>query len=426
MLYNLYEYLKDFVDFPGLGLFQYISFRAFSAVLLSLAIALFAGKRIINKLAKKQIGEEIRDLGLEGQMQKKGTPTMGGVIILVATLIPAILLGDLTNVYVLLLLVTTIWLGTIGFIDDYIKVFKKNKEGLHGKFKIYGQVTLGLIVGITLYASEQSVIRVPVKAASHEIYSEVVEGNGNNKNTLYFQDEKSTKTTIPFIKNNEFDYAWLAPFKGETKEKIAWVIYIIVIIFIVTAVSNGTNLTDGMDGLATGVSVITGTTLAILAYLSGNIIYSNYLQILYLPNTGEIVIVLAAFIGALIGFLWYNSYPAQVFMGDTGSLAIGGIIAVAAIMIKKELLIPILCGIFFVESLSVIVQRLYFKYTRIKYGKGVRVFKMTPLHHHFQKEDVQALIQNPRKALPEAKIVTRFWIIAIFLAVITIITLKIR
>ncbi|MFA7179845.1 MAG: phospho-N-acetylmuramoyl-pentapeptide-transferase [Bacteroidia bacterium] len=426
MLYNLYEYLKDFVDFPGLGLFQYISFRAFSAVLLSLAIALFAGKRIINKLAKKQIGEEIRDLGLEGQMQKKGTPTMGGVIILVATLIPAILLGDLTNVYVLLLLVTTIWLGTIGFIDDYIKVFKKNKEGLHGKFKIYGQVTLGLIVGITLYASEQSVIRVPVKAASHEIYSEVVEGNGDNKNTLYFQDEKSTKTTIPFIKNNEFDYAWLAPFKGETKEKIAWVIYIIVIIFIVTAVSNGTNLTDGMDGLATGVSVITGTTLAILAYLSGNIIYSNYLQILYLPNTGEIVIVLAAFIGALIGFLWYNSYPAQVFMGDTGSLAIGGIIAVAAIMIKKELLIPILCGIFFVESLSVIVQRLYFKYTRIKYGKGVRVFKMTPLHHHFQKEDVQALIQNPRKALPEAKIVTRFWIIAIFLAVITIITLKIR
>lgn len=426
MLYNLYEYLKDFVDFPGLGLFQYISFRAFSAVLLSLAIALLAGKRIINKLAKKQIGEEIRDLGLEGQMQKKGTPTMGGVIILVATLIPAILLGDLTNVYVLLLLVTTIWLGTIGFIDDYIKVFKKNKEGLHGKFKIYGQVTLGLIVGITLYASEQSVIRVPVKAASHEIYSEVVEGNGDNKNTLYFQDEKSTKTTIPFIKNNEFDYAWLAPFKGETKEKIAWVIYIIVIIFIVTAVSNGTNLTDGMDGLATGVSVITGTTLAILAYLSGNIIYSNYLQILYLPNTGEIVIVLAAFIGALIGFLWYNSYPAQVFMGDTGSLAIGGIIAVAAIMIKKELLIPILCGIFFVESLSVIVQRLYFKYTRIKYGKGVRVFKMTPLHHHFQKEDVQALIQNPRKALPEAKIVTRFWIIAIFLAVITIITLKIR
>lgn len=426
MLYNLYEYLKEITDFPGLGLFQYITFRAFSAVLVSLTIALFAGKVIIRKLAAKQIGEDIRDLGLEGQLQKKGTPTMGGIIILIATLIPALLLSDLTNVYVQLLIVTTVWLGIIGFIDDYIKVFKKNKEGLQGKFKIFGQIVLGLIVGITLYVSDQAVIRVPVKATQAEVYSEVMSTGEANPKTSYFKDEKSTRTTIPFVKNNEFDYAWLSPIKGNLKEKISWVIYIIVIIFIVTAVSNGTNLTDGMDGLATGVSVITGTTLAILAYLSGNVIYANYLHIMYLPNTGEIVIVLAAFIGALVGFLWYNSYPAQVFMGDTGSLAIGGIIAVAAIMIKKELLIPILCGIFLVESLSVIIQRLYFKYTRIKYGKGVRVFKMTPLHHHFQKEGVDAIITAPKRALPEAKIVTRFWIIAIFLAVITIITLKIR
>lgn len=426
MLYNLFEYLRDIVDFPGLGLFQYITFRAFTAVLLSLTIALFAGKKIIGMLAKKQIGEEIRDLDLEGQIQKKGTPTMGGIIILISTVIPALLLGDLTNTYVILLIITTIWLGGIGFIDDYIKVFKKNKEGLQGRFKVFGQVFLGLIVGITLYYSEQAVIRVPVKAANDQIYSEVMEGSGNNTTTRYFKDEKSTRTTIPFVKNNEFDYAWLTPLKGEAGEMAAWVIYIIAIIFIVTAVSNGTNLTDGLDGLTTGVSVITGTTLAILAYLSGNIIYANYLNIMYLPNTGEIVIVLAAFIGALIGFLWYNSYPAQVFMGDTGSLAIGGIIAVAAVMIKKELLIPILCGIFFVESLSVIIQRFYFKYTRIKHGKGVRVFKMTPLHHHFQKGESDALIKVPRNALPEAKIVTRFWIIAVFLAVITIITLKIR
>ncbi|MFA6770380.1 MAG: phospho-N-acetylmuramoyl-pentapeptide-transferase [Bacteroidales bacterium] len=426
MLYNIYEYLKEITDFPGLGLFQYITFRAFSAVLLSLTIALFAGKAIIKKLAAKQIGEEIRDLGLEGQLQKRGTPTMGGIIILIATLIPALLLSDLTNVYVQLLIITTVWLGIIGFLDDYIKVFKKNKEGLQGKFKVFGQIVLGLIVGITLYTSEQAVIRVPVKATESEIYSEVMKSGEENPKIRYFKDEKSTRTTIPFIKNNEFDYAWLSPIKGKYREKASWVIYIIVIIFIVTAVSNGTNLTDGMDGLATGVSVITGTTLAILAYLSGNVIYANYLHIMYLPNTGEIVIVLAAFIGALIGFLWYNSYPAQVFMGDTGSLAIGGIMAVAAIMIKKELLIPILCGIFFIESLSVIVQRTYFKYTRKKYGVGVRIFKMTPLHHHFQKEGIDAIITSPKKALPEAKIVTRFWIIAIFLAVITIITLKIR
>ncbi len=426
MLYNLYEYLKGITDFPGLGLFQYITFRAFSAVLLSLLIALFAGKVIIKKLTEKQIGEEIRDLGLEGQLQKKGTPTMGGIIILIATLIPALLLSDLTNVYVQLLIVTTIWLGIIGFIDDYIKVFKKNKDGLHGKFKVFGQIGLGLIIGITLYASEQAVIRIPVTATETQVYSEVMTPGEESTKTRYFKDEKSTRTTIPFVKNNEFDYAWLSPISGKFKEKASWIIYIIVIIFIVTAVSNGTNLTDGMDGLTTGVSVITGTTLAILAYLSGNIIYANYLHIMYLPNTGEIVIVLAAFIGSLIGFLWYNSYPAQIFMGDTGSLAIGGIIAVAAIMIKKELLIPILCGIFFVESLSVIIQRYYFKYTRKRYGVGMRIFRMTPLHHHFQKEGVDALIKLPRRALPEAKIVTRFWIIAIFLAVITIITLKIR
>lgn len=425
MLYNLYEYFKGTLDFPGLGLFQYITFRAFSAVLLSLTIALFVGKKIIKRLALRQIGEEIRDLGLEGQLQKKGTPTMGGIIIIISTIVPALLLGDLKNIYVILLIVTILWLGMIGFIDDYIKVIKKDKKGLHGKFKIYGQIILGLIVGISLYFSEQSVIRVPVKAGAEEIYSEVKEREGSS-GVNYFKDQKSTKTTIPFVKNNEFDYAWLSPIKSEQGEKIAWVIYIIAIIFIVTAVSNGTNLTDGMDGLTTGISVITGTTLAILAYLSGNIIYANYLNIMYLPNTGEIVIVLSAFIGALIGFLWYNSFPAQVFMGDTGSLAIGGVIAVAAVMIKKELLIPILCGIFFVESLSVIIQRYYFKYTRKKYGEGVRFFKMAPLHHHFQKDEKNSIIKVPHNPLPEAKIVTRFWIIAVFLAVITIITLKIR
>lgn len=426
MLYNLFDYLKDYVDFPGLGLFRYISFRAFSAIILSMLIALFLGKRIINKLAKKQIGESIRDLGLEGQMQKKGTPTMGGIIILVSLLIPAVLLGDLTNIYVQLMIITTVWLGFIGFLDDYIKVFKKNKEGLQGKFKIVGQVGLGLIVGVSLYLSDQAVVRVPSTSDAAESHAEVISQEGFSDKVGYFKDVKSTITTIPFVKDNEFDYAWLSPFEGELGEKVTWIIYIIMVIFIVTAVSNGTNLTDGMDGLATGVSAVVGVTLAVLAYLSGNIIYANYLNIMYIPNTGELVIVMAAFIGALVGFLWYNSYPAQVFMGDTGSLAIGGIIAVAAIMIHKELLIPILCGIFFVESLSVIIQRLYFKYTRKKYGEGVRVFKMSPLHHHFQKEGIPALIQFPKRALPEAKIVARFWIIAIILAVVTIVTLKIR
>ncbi len=426
MLYNLYEYLKDFTDFPGLGLFRYISFRAFSAILMSLLIALFVGKIIIRRLAKRQIGEDIRDLGLEGQLAKRGTPTMGGIIIIVATLIPAILFGDLTNVYVQLLIISAIWLGVIGFADDYIKVFKKNKEGLKGKFKIYGQVSLGLIVGLSLYMSDQAVVRVPAGSLEKNVREEIVTQEGFTPRLSYFKDEKSTKSTIPFVKNNEFDYAWLSPFKGEAGKKTGWIIYIVTIIFIVTAVSNGTNLTDGMDGLTTGVSAIVATTLAILAYLSGNIIYADYLNIMYLPNTGEIVIVMAAFIGALVGFLWYNSFPAQVFMGDTGSLAIGGIIAVAAIMIRKELLIPILCGIFFIENLSVVIQRVYFKYTRIKYGKGRRVFRMAPLHHHFQKEGIEAIIDVPKRAIPEAKIVIRFWIIAVMLAVLTIITLKIR
>ena len=426
MIYNLFDYLQESVDFPGLGLFRYISFRAISAVILSMLIALFVGKRIINKLAKRQIGESIRDLGLEGQMSKKGTPTMGGIIILVSLLIPAVLLGDLTNIYVQLMILTAVWLGFIGFMDDYIKVFKKNKEGLQGKFKIFGQVGLGLIVGVSLYLSDQAVVRVPSSELVKEAHAEVISQEGFTDKVEYFKDEKSTKTTIPFVKDNEFDYAWLSPVKGEIGQKVGWVIYVLMVIFIVTAVSNGTNLTDGMDGHTTGISAIVGVTLAILAYLSGNIIYANYLNIMYIPNTGELVVVLAAFIGALVGFLWYNSYPAQVFMGDTGSLAIGGIIAVAAIMIRKELLIPVLCGIFFVESISVIVQRLYFKYTRIKYGEGVRIFRMAPLHHHFQKEGVPALIQRPRRALPEAKIVARFWIIAIILAVLSIVTLKIR
>ncbi|MDD3033218.1 MAG: phospho-N-acetylmuramoyl-pentapeptide-transferase [Bacteroidales bacterium] len=426
MLYNLFEYLNGHIDFPGMGLLKYISFRAISASIISLLIALFVGKKIINKLAKKQIGETIRDLGLEGQMQKKGTPTMGGIIILISFLIPAILLGDLTNVYVILMIVTAIWLGFIGFVDDYIKVFKKNKEGLSGKFKIIGQVSLGLIVGLTLYFSDQAVIRTPASQRSSDAHAEIVSQEGFSDKISFFQEEKSTKTTIPFFKGNELDYSWLSPIQGKGKEIGGWIIYIVVIIFVVTAVSNGTNLTDGMDGLSTGISAIVGATLGILAYVSGNVIYSNYLNIMYIPYTGELVIVLAAFIGALAGFLWYNSYPAQVFMGDTGSLAIGGIIAVAAIVIKKELLIPILCGIFFVESLSVIIQRFYFKYTRKKYGKGVRVFRMSPLHHHFQKEEKDAIIQYPKKLLPEAKIVARFWIIAVLLAVFTLITLKIR
>jgi phospho-N-acetylmuramoyl-pentapeptide-transferase len=396
MIYHLFEYLNNSgVDFPGIGLMQYITFRSLIALMTALLVALYAGPRIIRKLQKKQIGEEIRDLGLEGQMQKKGTPTMGGIIIIMSILIPALLFGNLTNIYVQLLIVSAIWLGLIGFLDDSIKVFKKNKDGLSGKYKIIGQVTLGLVVGIALCMSEQTNLDV-------------------------------TLTNIPFFKGNQFDYSWLSPFDGEFGEIFTRIIYVAVIIFIITAVSNGSNLTDGMDGLATGVSAFIGITLAILAYLSGNTIYASYLDIMYIPHSGEVVIFMSAFIGALVGFLWYNTYPAQVFMGDTGSLALGGIIAVAAIILKKELLIPVMCGIFLVESLSVIMQRYYFKYTKKKYGEGHRIFKMSPLHHHFQKEEMPALIQKPEKAWPEAKIVVRFWIITILLCAITIITLKIR
>ena len=396
MIYHLFEYLNNSgVDFPGIGLMQYITFRSLIALMTALLVALYAGPRIIRKLQKKQIGEEIRDLGLEGQMQKKGTPTMGGIIIIMSILIPALLFGNLTNIYVQLMIVSAIWLGLIGFLDDSIKVFRKNKDGLSGKYKIIGQVTLGLVVGIALCMSDQTNIDV-------------------------------TLTNIPFFKGNQFDYSWLSPFDGEFGEIFTRIIYVAVIIFIITAVSNGSNLTDGMDGLATGVSAFIGITLAILAYLSGNTIYASYLDIMYIPHSGEVVIFLSAFIGALVGFLWYNTYPAQVFLGDTGSLALGGIIAVAAIILKKELLIPVMCGIFLVESLSVIMQRYYFKYTKKKYGEGRRIFKMSPLHHHFQKEGMPALIQKPVKAWPEAKIVVRFWIITILLCAITIITLKIR
>ena len=396
MIYHLFDYLsKSGVDFPGIGLMQYITFRALIALMTALLVALYAGPKIIKMLQKKQIGEDIRDLGLEGQMQKKGTPTMGGIIIILSLVIPALLFGNLTNIYVQLLIVTAIWLGLIGFLDDSIKVFKKNKDGLSGKYKIIGQVTLGLVVGLALCMSDQTGLQ----------------------NTL---------TTIPFIKDNQFDYAWLSPFGGEFGEIFTRIIYVVVVIFVITAVSNGSNLTDGMDGLATGVSAFIGITIAILAYLSGNTIYASYLDIMYIPHSGEVVIFMSAFIGALVGFLWYNTYPAQVFMGDTGSLALGGIIAVSAILLRKELLIPVMCGIFLVESLSVIMQRYYFKYTKKKYGEGKRIFKMSPLHHHFQKEGIPAIIQTPQKALPEAKIVVRFWIITILLCAITIITLKIR
>ncbi len=416
MLYYLFEYLEK-LNFPGAGMFQYISFRSGMTVITSLVISLIFGKQIINILRKKQIGEEVRDLGLKGQKSKDGTPTMGGIIILTSIIIPTMLFADLKNIYVILMLITTIWMGIIGFIDDYIKIFRKNKKGLAGKFKILGQVGLGLIVGITLYMNDDVVVRENIPHILDSQKFELIDNleNINDKEIIETKDVKSTKTTIPFFKNNEFDYAYLVSFLGKKSEKWAWLVFIFFVILIVTAVSNGANLTDGLDGLATSSSAIIGVTLGILAYVSGNTIFSDYLNIMYIPNVGELAIFISAFIGATIGFMWYNSYPAQVFMGDTGSLALGGIIAVFAIIIRKELLIPILCGVFLMESLSVIMQVSYFKYTKRKTGIGKRIFKMAPLHHHYQI-----------KGYPEPKIVTRFMIVGIILAVITIVTLKIR
>ncbi|MFZ4454732.1 MAG: phospho-N-acetylmuramoyl-pentapeptide-transferase [Bacteroidales bacterium] len=419
MLYYLFQYLHD-LNVPGAGVFKYISFRSATALILSLFISTIIGRRIINKLQMLQIGELVRDLGLEGQMQKKGTPTMGGIIIIISILVPVLLLGRLGNIYMILMILTTVWLGAIGFLDDYIKVFKKDKEGLKGVFKLVGQVGLGLIVGIILYLSPKVVIRENSEIRHNNIISSV---------EYKTMDVKSTKTTIPFVKNNNLDYADFVSFTGEKAQMWGWILFVLATIFIVTAVSNGANLTDGLDGLATGSSAIIGVTLGILAYLSSNINYASYLNIMYIPGVEEMTVFASAFIGATIGFLWYNSFPAQVFMGDTGSLTLGGIIAVFAIIIHKELLIPILCGVFLVENLSVILQRYYFKYTKKKTGAGKRIFKMAPLHHHFQKpgnSGIDALLQSPIIPVPESKIVVRFWIIGIILAVLTIVTLKIR
>jgi phospho-N-acetylmuramoyl-pentapeptide-transferase len=424
MLYHIFTYLRKIFDIPGAGMFNYISFRAALAMIFSLIVALFAGKRIIKILQRKQIGDEIRDLGVEGQMSKQGTPTMGGIIILLSILIPVLLFARLDNVYLLLMVTTTVWLGLIGFIDDYIKVFRKNKKGLSGKSKIIGQTSLGIIVGCVLFLSDSATVREKVEPGTAGAHVTVI---GDRK--IWLKESKSTITTLPFFKNNEFNYNMLMPGEGKNRQIGGWIIFVFATIIIITAVSNGANLTDGIDGLLTGISIIIGTTLGIFAYLSGNIIYADYLNIMYIPSTGELVVFIAAFIGALVGFLWYNAYPAQVFMGDTGSLALGGIIAVFAIIIRKELLIPILCGIFFVESLSVIVQVTYFKYTKKRYGEGKRIFKMTPLHHHYQKagnSGINAKVQRPLQPLPESKITVRFWIIAVLLAVITVVTLKIR
>ena len=416
MFYHLYQLLKDW-DIPGLGMFQYISFRSGAAIIVSLLITVGFGKKLINFLRKKQIGEEVRDLGLEGQLQKKGTPTMGGLIILASIIIPTILFAQLNNIYILLMLITTIWLGLIGFLDDYIKVFLKDKKGLAGKFKILGQVSLGIIVAGTLYFSDAVVVRERIVDANGMFVKEMVIDSITGQHRLQHMttEVKSTKTTIPFFKNHEFDYGFLVAFMGDRSTIWRWLVYALAIILIITAVSNAANLTDGIDGLATGTSAISGATFGILAYVSGNIIYAEYLNIMYIPNLGELTIFVAAFIGATVGFLWYNSYPAEVFMGDTGSLALGGILAVFAVIIRKEFLIPVLCGIFVIENLSVVIQVAYFKYTRKKYGEGRRVFLMSPIHHHFQK-----------MGIPEPKIVTRFWIVGIILAVLTMVTLKMR
>ncbi|MFT7334400.1 MAG: phospho-N-acetylmuramoyl-pentapeptide-transferase [Porticoccaceae bacterium] len=409
MLYYLFEYLDKTLNVSGAGVFQYITFRSALAFLLSLLLSTVFGKRIINFLRNQQVGETVRELGLAGQNEKAGTPTMGGLIIIFATLVPVILFSKLHNIYIVLLIVTTLWMGTIGFIDDYIKIFKKDKEGLKGVFKVFGQVGLGLIVGVVLYFNPNVTVRTDT--GRNDIFKATTE----NVIMQSPVEEKSTATTIPFFKNNEFDYAELLAWTGEGYEKWAWLVFIPVVIFIITAVSNGANLTDGIDGLAAGTSAISVLALGIFTFLSGNIIFSNYLNIMYIPSSGEMTVFIAAFVGALIGFLWYNSYPASVFMGDTGSLTIGGVIAVLAIAVRKELLIPLLCGIFLVENLSVVLQVSYFKYTKKRFGEGKRVFLMAPLHHHYQK-----------RGYHESKIVTRFWIVAIMLAILSIVTLKLR
>ncbi|WP_299604647.1 phospho-N-acetylmuramoyl-pentapeptide-transferase [Aquimarina litoralis] len=409
MLYYLFQYLENEYQFPGASLFQFITFRAAMAIILSLLISTIYGKRIISFLRTKQMGESIRELGLEGQAEKAGTPTMGGIIIILATVVPALLFAKIDNIYIILLLITTLWMGVIGFTDDYLKIKKKDKEGLAGKFKVIGQVGLGLIVGCTMYFHDDITIK------EEKLNSDIVQIESSEEQSDFNPAVKSTKTTIPFSKNNEFDYASLITWINPDLAKYAWLIFIPIVIIIVTAVSNGANLTDGIDGLAAGSSAIIVLTLALFAWVSGNIVFSDYLNVMYIPNSGEMTIYIAAFAGALVGFLWYNTYPAQVFMGDTGSLTIGGIIAVIAIAIRKELLIPIVCGIFFIETLSVMMQVSWFKYTRKKYGEGRRIFLMSPLHHHYQK-----------KGIHESKIVARFWIIGIILAIVAVITLKVR
>ena len=408
MLYYLFDFLNQTYDLPGAGVFQYITFRAAMAVITSLLISMVFGKRLIDRLHRLQVGESVRDLGLEGQQEKSGTPTMGGIIILMAIVFPTLLWAKLDNIYIILMLISTLWMGSIGFVDDYIKVFKKDKKGLRGIFKVIGQVGLGIIVGATLYFHPEVTIKEQLPVVQTEQFESA---NGPS----YGDAVKSTKTTIPFFKDNEFDYAYFTNWMGDSGKPITSIVYILAVIFIITAVSNGANLTDGLDGLATGTSAIAATALLVLAYVSGSIIFASYLNIMYIPNTGELVIFTAAFIGAAIGFLWYNSFPAQVFMGDTGSLAIGAIIAVLALAVRKEFLLPIIAGIFLVENLSVIIQVSYFKYTKKKFGEGKRVFLMSPLHHHYQK-----------KNYPETKIVTRFWIVGIMLAVAAIATLKLR
>jgi len=417
MLYHLYKLIEHW-DIPGLGIFQYITFRASASVILSLIMTMIFGKKIIGFLQRKQIGEEVRNLGLEGQMQKKGTPTMGGLIILTSILVPTLLFARLDNIYVWLMIITTIWLGLIGFVDDYIKVFLKDKKGLAGKFKVLGQVSLGVLIAATLFISDDVVVREKVKDQDGKYITMNTTNNETGQQEVSYKtkDVKSTATTLPFVKNQELNYRWFVKFLPEKmQEPAVWIFYMLLIIFIITSVSNGTNLTDGLDGLAAGTTAISGATLGILAYVSGNIMLSEYLNIMYIPNIGELSVFVAAFIGATVGFLWYNAYPAQVFMGDTGSLALGGILAVFAIIIRKEIMIPLFCGIFFVESLSVVMQVSWFKYTKRKYGEGRRVLLMAPVHHHFQK-----------KGYHESKIVSRFWIIAILLAVISIVTLKLR